>query len=135
MGVEKADRDRLRPGFPQPGGECAGIGLLERLEHLPARRHALGDLEAEPPGDERRRLRPEVVVEMRHPHPAKLEHVAEALGRHERGPGAAPLQDGVRRHGRPVGDALDRSAVGTRQLADRVDHGPVVRPAASTGPS
>ena len=125
--VEQADRDRLGLGLAQPGGERARIGLLERREDLPARRHPLGDLEAEPPGDERGRLRPEVVVEMRHPHPAKLEHVAEALGRHERGPRAAPLQDSVRRHGRPVGDALDRGAVGTGQLADRVDHRPVVR--------
>ena len=46
-------------------------------------------------------------VEVRAILPAQVEHVLEALGRHERRPRAAPLQQRVRRDRRPVREALE----------------------------
>ena len=88
------------------------------------RGHALVDLEPEPPRDERLGLAPEVVVQVRHPHPAQLEHVAEAPRRHDGRPCASLLEHGVRRDRRPV-DHLGDGLV-AEDLADRLDDGAVV---------
>ena len=65
---------------------------------------------------------------MRHAHAPQLEHVAEALRRHERGARAAALEHRVRRHRRPVHDLLERPVRAARQqLGDAVDDRDVVR--------
>ncbi len=124
MCVEQADGDGLDSGLREPNRQGSGFVLVERLDHGAVGGHSLGDLEAVAPRDERRRLRPEVVVEVRHPHPPQLEHVAEALGRHEREVRSTPLEHGVRRDGRPVHHGTDRMA--GRELADRRDDRAVV---------
>ena len=125
--VQQADGDRLDVGLAQPRGErAAPRPRRARCSTSPSARHPLGDLEAEAPRDERRRLRPEVVVEVRHAHPPQLEHVAEALGRDERRPRAAALEHGVRGDGRPVHDALDRVAPSPASSRDGVDDRAVV---------
>ena len=123
VGVEEADRHRLDALRAQAAREQACLGLVERSHDRAVRGDALVQLEAEMPLDERRRLAPEEVVHVRDPKPAQFEHVAEAGGRDERGEAAAPLQHGVRRHGRPVHDLRDRPGV---EPADRLDDGLVV---------
>ena len=93
----------------------------------PVGAHALVQLEAQAALDERRRLRPEEVVEVRHAHAPQLEHVAEALRRHERRARAAALEHRVRRHRRAVHDLLELAAPVAEQLGDAVDDGHVVR--------
>ncbi len=56
---------------------------------------------------------------------AKLDEIAEPLGRDERGARRAPLEQGVGRHGRAVGEGLDlagRGAGGGERELDRRDH-------------
>ena len=121
--MQQADGDGFGRRLTEARGELARIVVVQRLQHLTGDRHPFGDLEAEVTGHERLGLRPEVVVEVRHPHAAQLEHVAESFGRHERSPCTAVLEDCVRRHRRPVHDRAD---VRTRELAHGLDHGAVV---------
>ena len=119
VGVQEADRHRLRA--LAPGGRNGGADalLVERREGLALVAHPLGDLEPEPPWDKRLRLRVGEVVEVRPVRALDLEHVPEPLRRQERGRGALPLRERVDDHGRPVGEELDRAEVG---LGDRVHH-------------
>ena len=104
VGVEEADRDGVDAELPQAAGEHAHLVVVQRLDDGAVGGHPLGDLEAQPALDERRRLRPEEVVHVRDPQPAQLEDVAEVLGRDERGLGPEALEDGVRGDGRAVHD-------------------------------
>jgi hypothetical protein len=124
VGVQQADRDRLDLELAQPRRDRSNLLLGKRAEHLALRAHALVQLEAQAALDERRRLRPEQVVEVRHAHAAELQHVAEALRRHERRARAAALQHRVRRHRRAVHELLERAVA--EQPRDAVDDGHVV---------
>ena len=126
--VQQADGDRLDAELAQPPRDRAHLRVVERAQHLARRAHALVQLQPQAALDERRRLRPEEVVEMRHAHATQLQHVAEALRRHERSARAAALEHRVRRHRRPVHDLLERAVRAARQqLGDAVDDGHVVR--------
>ena len=98
---EQADRDRLDLGSRQTRDRLLQRARVERDEH-PFRPHALAHREAELARDERRGLVRGEVVERGAVLAADLENVAEPLGGDERRTRAAPLQQGVRRHRRPV---------------------------------
>ena len=108
VGVEVADRDRLDPGRPDALRRRPHPGLVEGAEHLAARPGSLPDLEAELARHKRRRALVKRLVELRHPHPPELEHVAEAAGGEERGRGALAFEDRVGRDGAPVQQLLER---------------------------
>ena len=125
--VEQADRDGLDAQLAQSLRELPDLVVPQRPEHLPAGAHPLVHLEAQLALDERRRLRPEEVVQVRHAHAAQLEHVAEPSGRQERRPGAAALEDGVRRDGGAVHDLFEACGFAVaEELADPRDDRVVV---------
>ena len=100
-GEEEAHGDRLDPGRADRLDRGRERALVERHEHAVGP-HALAHGEPELARDERRRVVRGEVVERGARLAADLDHVAEALGRHERGPRPAPLEQGVRRDRRPV---------------------------------
>ena len=79
---------------------------VERLE-LALGAHALAHREAQVARDQRGRAGRREVVQRGPGLPADLQQVAEAVGGHERGTSAAPLEQGVRGHGHAVGEGLD----------------------------
>ena len=114
-GVEVADRDRLDAGGPDPFRPRPHPGLVEGAEHFAAWPGPFVDLEADLARHERRRALVEGFVEVRHPHPPQLEHVAEPAGGEEGGRGALALEDCVGR---------DRAAaLRARRAATRVRRG------------
>ena len=116
--VEQRDRDCLDIVLADLLRDVANGVLVERRPGLAARADPLGDLVPEPAGDERPRALVLDVVEHRNPQPAHLEHVAEALRRHERGPRSEPLEHRVRGDRGGVDDAVDlvaRDAAGGEQ--------------------
>ena len=108
--MEEADRNGVDPELPQAAAEQAHLVVVERLEDRAVGGHPLGDLEAQAPLDERRRLGPEEVVHVRDPQPTQLEDVTEVLGRDERGLGPEALEDGIRGDGRAVHHLVDAGA-------------------------
>ncbi len=130
--MEEADGDRVDLELAQPACELTHLGVVERLQHGAVGRHALGELEAQPPLDERRWLAPEEVVHVRDPQAPKLEHVPEALRRDERGLGAEALEHGVRGDGRAVHDLARRRAGGRRRRAPRRPRRPPGRSSAAS---
>ena len=110
VGVEQRDRDGLDVVLADPLRDLAHGLLVELRPGLAAWADPLGDLVPEPAGDERRRALVLDVVEHRDPQAAHLEHVAEALRRHERGPRAEPLEHRVRGDRGGVDDAVDLAA-------------------------
>ncbi len=101
---EEAHGDRLRLA------ERGQRREVERLE-LAVRPDPPADAVTPLERDERlgvRRARP---VEVRARLPAQVQQVLEALVRDERRPRAAPLEQRVRRDGRPVGEAIDGAGV------------------------
>src|SRR4051794_28665294 len=121
VGVEEAYGDRLDSRRTQLRRDGAHVRLVDGLQLGAVGSHALVQLQSQPPRHERVRLAPERVVHVRDAQAAKLEHVPEPRGRHERGQGAAPLEHGVRRDGRSVHDT--RHALVARQACDGLDNG------------
>ena len=108
--VEQRDRDGLDVVLPDLLRDLPDGLLVELRPGLAARAEPLGDLVPEPAGDERRRALVLDVVEHRDPQAAHLEHVAEALRRHERRPRSEPLEHRVRGNRGGVDDAVDLAA-------------------------
>jgi hypothetical protein len=108
VGVEERDRDRLDVVRAELGDSLRHRGLVELAPYLAPRAEALAHLEAERTRDERLRLLVLEVVEDGDAQAPELEDVAESLRRHERDPGAAALEDRIRRDGARVHDAGDR---------------------------
>ena len=100
-GEEEADRDRLRVAQVGQRREVERRQLAFRPDP-PA--HAERALERH----ERLRMRGAEPVEVRAVLAPQVEHVLEALGRDERRPRAAPLEQRVRRDRRPVREPLER---------------------------
>ena len=108
----------------EPRSDVANRALVERHPDLAARAEALAHLEAQRARHERLRLLVLQVVEHRDPEPAHLEHVAKALGRHERHGRAATLEHRVGRDRARVHDAArsrrgrppSRAGAGARRL-------------------
>ena len=120
--VQQAHGNGLDRRVPKPGRDRARLRLAEGSLDRAVREHPLADLEAEMPFDERPRLRPERVVEMRHAHTPELENVAKARRRHECRSRPAVLEHRVGCNRRTVHD-LVRSA----ECLHRRDDGGVVR--------
>ncbi len=93
VAVEKQDRGRLHAEPRQRAAERFDLLLVQRRLDLAVGQHALLDLEAQRPLDQRLVLAEEEIVGVRPVDAADLIDVAEALGNEERGLGARALQD------------------------------------------
>ena len=112
-GVQIADRDRLDLGAGQLGERRGERALIERRLDAAVGAHPLAHAEAALARHQRlgRRLAEVVAVVLEAL--AHLEHVAVALGRQQRGPGALALEQRVGGDGRAVDDGpglLEQSA-------------------------
>ena len=101
-GTRRAGRRRRPPRPPRAPPRPRARATPRRAARHAVRPHPLAHGEPQLARHERRRAVRGQVVERGAVLAADLDHVAEALGRHERGAGAAPLEQRVRRHGRPV---------------------------------
>ena len=110
-GEEQADGDRL--GVAEVGQRAE----LERRE-LAVRPDPPAHAERALERHERLRMPGAEPVEVRAILPAQVEHVLEALGRHERRPRAAPLQQRVGRDRRPVREALELAGADRRRRGE-----------------
>ena len=108
VGVQVTDRDRLDAGGPDAFGHGAHVRFVEVAQHLAARSRPLVDLESELPRHERGRALVERLVEVRHPHPPQLQHVAEPEGGEQRGRCALAFEDRVGRDGAAVQQLFER---------------------------
>src|SRR5918999_1042111 len=99
---QEAHRDGLDFGLFDRSDEALQATFVQRCD-LPLRAHPLRDREAQVARDEGGRAVPGEVVEGGTVLARDLQHVPEALRRHERRPGPAAFEQGVRRHGHPVG--------------------------------
>jgi len=129
IGVQQADRDRFDALLPQPLGDLARLGFVERLLHLTTRAEPLGEFVAQAPWHQRRRLLVLQVVHHGDAQPPHLEHVAKAFGGDQRRLRALVLEDGVRRDRGGMHHRLDvsrRDAVRLAQLSDRRQDGAAV---------
>ena len=120
--VQQHDGDRLdvRGGKLLGERRQAGGGADRAV-----RAGALVDREAQLRRRQRRGMGGAQPVEIGAGLAAKLDEVAEALGGDERGARRVPLEQGVGRHGRAVGEGLDlagRGAGGGERELDRPDH-------------
>ena len=70
VSVEQANRHRLHLFLSQASRHLYYLGFVHRAKGGPVGQHPLPDLEAKPALYDRRRLTPERVIEVRHPHPA-----------------------------------------------------------------
>src|SRR5919198_5948458 len=93
--VEKQDRDRLYAEPFQRATERLDLLLVEGHVDFAIGKHALLDLKAKRPLDERLVLAEKEIVGVRPIDATDLVDVAEAFGDEERGLGALALQDGV----------------------------------------
>ena len=113
------------PSFSSLSLSAARPVLVERRHHLAVGAHALLDLEAQRPLDQRHVLLEIEIVGVGPVDAADLIDVAEALGRHQRGLGAGALQHGVDGDGRAVQEQAGRAAYSlpafSTPLADAVD--------------
>ena len=107
----RARAARRRPPSPSP--------RRARARPRPAARSARVTSKRSRARHERLRLLVLEVVQDGDAQPAHLEHVAEALGRDERRPGAAPFEHRVRRDRRRVHDAGDRRRPRRRAASSR----------------
>ena len=110
--VQIADRDRFDARGPDPLRRGAHVRFVEGTQHLAARSGALVDLESMLPRHQRRRPLVQRLVEVRHPHPPELQHVAEPAGGEQCGGRALAFEDRVGR---------DRAAV--QQLFEGIERG------------
>ena len=124
IAVEQADRDRDDIVLGQRPCDLVDPGLVKGLQHPAPRIQPLLDLEAEIARHQRGRLFEVDVVERRPDLSADLQHVAEALGRDERGARGLAFDQRVGGDGgavHQVGNGV-RSDVSIRQDAlDRVE--------------
>ena len=119
IGMKQANRNGLRRGARKILDEAARVVAVQRSQRT-VWAHALRRAEAQlscNQGCGRRRREP---VEVRAALPAELDHVGEALARHERRPRRATLEQGVGRDRHAVGEALDLQ----RSRAAAVEHEP-----------
>ncbi len=130
----------IRIGEAVQEADCDGLDLLrcqrrdrgrearrvERHQHVAMRVDALAHRKAQPARHQRRRQVDVDVVLLEPILVADLDHVAEALGGEQRGPGALALDDGVGRERRAVHDQVHvrrRDAGLGRDRAQGRDHG------------
>ena len=105
--VKERDRDGLDPFVADLPRRVADALLVELHPPFAPRAKAFAHLVPQPPRDERRRRFVLDVVEHGDSQAAHLEHVTESLRRDERGLGAVPFEDRVRRDCRGMHDVRD----------------------------
>jgi len=103
-GAEERDRHRLDPGRAEEGKKAAEPAPVEGPDAVPVGIDPLPDLEPELAGDDRPGAVEEEIVERGAVLAPDLQDIAEPLRRDEGRAGELSLEDGVRGHGRPVGD-------------------------------
>ena len=123
---------RVPESEEQADGDRLGVDVGERLERErgddPVGPDPLAHADAALERDERLRLVDLEAVEMSAVLAAQIEEVLEPLGRHERGARALPLEQGVRGHGRAVGEPLDpRVTRGLQHEPGGLDDGLLLR--------
>ena len=122
VGVEQADGDAVHAvGNGREGREVDGPELG------PIGRQSAVHLEAEPPGNERFGPVGPLVVQAGPILAADLDHVAQALARHQRDDRQVALEHGIGGDRRPVGEEVGQRAVRTQQRGDAGRHRPVGR--------
>ena len=114
--MEVAHRDRFDAGGADALGRGAHIRFVKGAEHLAARPRALVDLESKLPRHERWRALVERLVQVRHPHPPQLQHVAEPARGEQCGRRALAFEDCVGRDGAAVQQLFQRDRAGIRAL-------------------
>ena len=114
---EERDRDGLGPARSNAPGDRLEVAFRRGAKDPASRVHALPQAEAPFSRNRRRRSRDPEVVEGWPILTTDEQQVLEALRRHERGAGALPLQDRVRRHGGSV--RHPRRDKGPHPLEDR----------------
>ena len=125
VGMEEPDGDALDPGFGKRRHERMDGPLVEVFQDAAARIDALRHGEAQPARHDRLHLLDHQVVLVVAGLVADLENVAEAFGRDESGPGAAPLEHGVGGKRRAVQDEPDiarRQPGFLQRFLQAVDH-------------
>jgi hypothetical protein len=125
IAVDEADRDHLHARPHETLGRPHDAGLVQGSHDAAIGGDALVDLEPQPPRHQRARLLPGEVVKVGRPHPADLQHVAEAARGDEAGDGPGLLEDRVRRHRGAVDDlhhVTRRRAGGPQQRGEAVHH-------------
>ena len=130
---EQAHGDGLDLRLFDGGDGLSSGSSSSRGEHLAVRSHPLLDGEAQPARDEGRRAVLGQVVEGGAVLAGYLQHVPEALGGDEGRAGAAALQQGVGRHGHPVGEGDARRRPRPRRSRWRSSR-PRTGPVGSRGP-
>jgi hypothetical protein len=121
VAVEKQDRGRLHAEPREHAAERLDLLLVERSLDFAVGQHALLDLEAQRPLDQRLVLVEEQIVGIRPVDAADLVDVAEALGDEERGLGALALQDGIDGDGGAVEKQSSGLVIAARLLNPGVD--------------
>ena len=132
VGMEEAERDGANAeGRDAPRHRAGGV-LVERVQHIARVAHALDDLEAQVPRDDRLRLDPLEVIHARVVGAHDLQHVPKSSGRDQRGLRQLSLKQRVEHHGRAMHEVVDigeRDASG-RPLTLGRRTGPARRPSA-----
>jgi hypothetical protein len=105
IGVQECDRHGVVRAQPADELVAQRIGELELLKHLAVAADPFVDRESSFPIHQRLGRTP-LQIDRIGAHPtAELDDVSETSRGHESGPREAPLEQGVRRYGRPVDDA------------------------------
>src|SRR6516225_2862584 len=116
-----------RHGLDVLGGErvdrTGDARFIEWDQQLPLRIDPLGDRQAQPARNERRRQIDVDVVLLEAVFVADLDHVAEALGGEKRGPGALALDERIGGERRAMDDHADFAGLDTRLGRDRAQSG------------
>jgi hypothetical protein len=110
VAVQQADRDSLRAEVVNRGNRPAHGARPERELHAAVGQHAFRDADPARRRDERLGTSRLQRVEVGPCLPPDLEHILEAARGEQHHPGAAALEQGVRRHGRSVVQQRPRSA-------------------------
>ena len=107
IGVQKGNCDALDPELTQLRRERAHRCLVQRQANGTVRIDTLRHGEAQAARRQRLRLLDAEIILVVAAFGADIEHVAEALGRDQRGLGPSPLDDGIGRERRAVNEDVD----------------------------
>ena len=118
FGVQKrkqqANRHRLHPTRLQLRQQRRHLLRIEGLQHLPVRRHALVDFEAQFGRDERDGRIGEEIIKLGPVLAPNLQDIAETARGHKGGDGSLAFEQGVGRHGRTMDDVCCAGVFGAR---------------------
>ena len=112
VGVQIADRDRRDACSANPLRRRAHIGFVEGAERLSARPRPLVDLEPELSRHKRRRALVERLIQVRHPHPPELQHIAKSAGGEQRRRRALAFENRIGRDGAAMQQFLEAARRG-----------------------